>query len=76
MARATGSRVWLSVPGAKSERYIKAYYPGLPVQAFVHYGNFIGETLKIADELKLPRSLGVMIGKAVNWAEGHLDTHA
>lgn len=40
-------------------------------------GNFIGETLKIADKLKLPRvTLGVMIGKAVKLAEGHLDTHS
>ena len=39
--------------------------------------NFIGETLKIADKLKLPRvTLGVMIGKAVKLAEGHLDTHS
>ena len=41
------------------------------------YGIFIGETLKIADKLKLPRvTLGVMIGKAVKLAEGHLDTHS
>lgn len=63
--------------GAKSEKYIKAHYPDLPAQAFVHYGNFIGETLKIADELKAPRvTLGVMIGKAVKLAEGYLNTHS
>ena len=77
VARATDSPRVVISSGAKSERYIKAYYPELPVQAFVHYGNFIGETLKIADELKLPRvTLGVMIGKAVKLAEGHLDTHS
>ena len=49
---------------SKERTYIKAYYPELPAQAFVHYGNFIGETLKIADKLKLPRvTLGVMIAK-------------
>ncbi|ADV44182.1 cobalt-precorrin-5B (C(1))-methyltransferase CbiD [Bacteroides helcogenes] len=63
--------------GAKSEKYIKAYYPDLPAQAFVHYGNFIGETLNIANELKLPQlTLGLMIGKAVKLAEGSLDTHS
>lgn len=77
VACATGSPRVVISSGAKSERYIKAYYPELPAQAFVHYGNFIGETLKIADKLKLPRvTLGVMIGKAVKLAEGHLDTHS
>ena len=77
VACATGSPRIVISSGAKSERYIKAYYPELPAQAFVHYGNFIGETLKIADKLKLPRvTLGVMIGKAVKLAEGHLDTHS
>lgn len=63
--------------GAKSEKHIKAYYPDLPAQAFVHYGNFIGETLKIAAELNVPHiTLGVMIGKAVKLADGYLNTHS
>lgn len=77
VARATGSPRVVINSGAKSERFVRAYYPELPPQAFVHYGNFIGETLKLADSLKLPRiTLGVMIGKAVKLAEGHLDTHS
>lgn len=63
--------------GAKSERFVKAQYPELPAQAFVHYGNFIGETIKIAAELNVKQvTLGVMIGKAVKLAEGYLDTHS
>lgn len=63
--------------GAKSERYIKACYPELPAQAFVHYGNFIGETVKIAADLHISRvTLGIMVGKAVKLAEGFLDTHS
>lgn len=63
--------------GAKSEAYVKRLYPNLPPQAFVHYGNFIGETLKVAAELHLPAiTMGIMIGKAVKLAEGHLDTHS
>lgn len=63
--------------GAKSEKYLRRYYPGLPETAFVHYGNYIGETLKIAAELNIPHiTLGLMIGKAVKLAEGHLDTHS
>ena len=77
VAHATGSPRIVISSGAKSEKYIKAYYSGLPAQSFVHYGNFIGETLRIADELKLPHvTLGVMMGKAVKLAEGNLDTHS
>lgn len=77
VARAIGSPRVVINSGAKSERFVRAYYPELPPQAFVHYGNFIGETLKLADSLKVPRiTLGVMIGKAVKLAEGHLDTHS
>ncbi|MBR1538154.1 MAG: cobalt-precorrin-5B (C(1))-methyltransferase, partial [Bacteroidales bacterium] len=63
--------------GAKSEAFLKKRYPDLPPQAFVHYGNFIGETLKIAAECGLSRvTMGIMLGKAVKLAEGHLDTHS
>lgn len=77
VAKATNSPCIVISSGAKSERHIKAHYPGLPAQAFVHYGNFIGETLKIAAQLEIPHiALGVMIGKAVKLAEGKLDTHS
>jgi cobalt-precorrin-5B (C1)-methyltransferase len=63
--------------GGKSERFVKALYPNLPQQAFVEYGNYIGETLKIAHQLSIPNiTLGVMLGKAVKLAAGHLDTHS
>ena len=56
---------------------MKKLFPELPPQAFVHYGNCIGDTLKIADELNISTvTLGIMIGKAVKLAEGHLDTHS
>ena len=74
---AVGSSRLIINSGAKSERFVKKEYPGLPAQAFVHYGNFIGETLKIAAKLKVPLvTLGIMIGKAVKLAEGNLDTHS
>lgn len=77
VAKATRSPRIVISSGAKSEHFIKAYYPDLPVQAFVHYGNFIGEALKIADEKQVLRvTLGMMIGKAVKLAEGNLDTHS
>lgn len=77
VACATGSPRIVINSGAKSEGFLRDLYPALPAQAFVHYGNFIGETLKIAASLKVPRlTLGVMIGKAVKLAEGNLDTHS
>ncbi len=77
VAKATGSERLVINSGAKSERFIRKIYPELPAQAFVHYGNFIGETIKIAAELSMKKvTMGIMIGKAVKLAEGALDTHS
>ena len=77
VAKAIGCTTLVINSGAKSERYLKACYPELPPQAFVHYGNFIGETLKIASSLGFQQVvMGIMIGKAVKLAEGFLDTHS
>lgn len=63
--------------GAKSEKFVKQVYPELPSQAFIHYGNFIGETIKIAADLGFKYvTMGIMLGKAVKLAEGSLDTHS
>ena len=77
VAKASGSERVVINSGGKSERFVKALYPDLPQQAFVEYGNYIGETLKIASELDFKNvTLGVMLGKAVKLAAGHLDTHS
>ncbi len=77
VAKASGSDRVVINSGGKSERFVKALYPDLPRQAFVEYGNYIGETLKMAHELHLENvTLGVMLGKAVKLAAGHLDTHS
>ena len=77
VAKASGTERVVINSGGKSERFVKALYPTLPQQAFVEYGNYIGETLKIAHELNISKiTLGVMLGKAVKLAEGHLDTHS
>ncbi|WP_294476648.1 cobalt-precorrin-5B (C(1))-methyltransferase CbiD [uncultured Bacteroides sp.] len=77
VARAIGAERLVINSGAKSEKFVKSIYPSFPSQAFVHYGNFIGETLKIASEVGFSKvSMGIMIGKAVKLAEGHLDTHS
>ena len=77
VAQASGTDRVVINSGGKSERFVKALYPDLPQQAFVEYGNYIGETLKIAHELNIRNvTLGVMLGKAVKLAAGHLDTHS
>lgn len=77
VAKASGSNRVVINSGGKSERFVKALYPDLPQQAFVEYGNYIGETLKMAHELDFKKvTLGVMLGKAVKLAAGHLDTHS
>ncbi len=77
VAKASGSERVVINSGGKSERFVKALYPTLPQQAFVEYGNYVGETLKIANELDIKNvTLGVMLGKAVKLAAGNLDTHS
>ena len=77
VAKASGSERVVINSGGKSERFVQALYPELPQQAFVEYGNYIGETLKIAHEFDIRNvTLGVMLGKAVKLAAGHLDTHS
>ena len=77
IAKASGSDRVVINSGGKSERFVKGLYPDLPAQAFVEYGNYIGETLKMAHELGIQNvTLGVMLGKAVKLAAGHLDTHS
>ncbi len=77
VAKAVGSPRLVVNSGARSERFVKSLYPDLPPQAFVHYGNYIGDTIKIAQELGFREvTMGLMIGKAVKLAAGMLDTHS
>ncbi len=77
VAKASGSDRVVINSGFKSEQYLKDFYPDLPAQVFVQYGNYIGETLRIAAELEIGKvTLGVMLGKAVKLAAGNLDTHS
>ena len=77
VAKASGSDRVVINSGGKSEKFVKSIYPELPQQAFVEYGNYIGETLAIANELDIKNvTMGVMLGKAVKLAAGNLDTHS
>ncbi len=77
VAKASNSERVVINSGAKSEGCLKRFYNALPPQAFVQYGNKIGDTISIANELGFKHiSLGIMLGKAVKLAEGNLDTHS
>lgn len=72
-----GARHIVFNSGGRSERYLKQHFAGLPDHCFVQYGNYIGEALAAAGSCGIQQvSLGIMTGKAVKLAAGHLDTHS
>lgn len=76
VARAVGCKQIALVSGMKSERRLRESLPEAS-RRYVHYGNFIGEALKAAQQSGFTDVvIGIMIGKAVKLAEGHLDTHS
>lgn len=78
VAKALGVKHLVINSGARSEKKLKEKIKEtLPPQAFIHYGNFIGDTVRMAAEHGFERvTLGIMIGKAVKLAAGNLDTHS
>lgn len=77
VALANGCRELVISSGARSENYLKPLYGTLPDYAFIHYGNWIGETLeKISEGPVNKLTMGIMLGKSVKLAEGILDTHS
>ena len=74
VARAMGCDAVGLASGKRGEEALLAAEPTLRV---IHYGNFIGAALEKAHTLGFRRVvLGIMLGKAVKLAEGHLDTHS
>lgn len=74
-ARAEGERRGIGLASGKmGEEALLRAEPDLWV---IHYGNFVGAALRKAYEVGFRRVvLGIMIGKAVKLAAGHLDTHS
>ena len=61
--------------GGRSEKMLQEELGHLPDQAFIQYGNWIGETLERIQGTEIQKVwLGLMLGKAVKLAEGQLDT--
>lgn len=77
VALSLGSSHIIATSGKRSETTLKPLCPGIPQAAYVHYGNFVGETIKAANEEGAKHiTVGIMLGKAAKLAEGHLDTHS
>lgn len=77
VACAVGAQTVVLNSGARSERMVKELYPELHPSSFVHYGNAVGEALKACVDKGVAKvTVGLMLGKAVKLAEGHLDTHS
>lgn len=63
--------------GARSEKYLRSLFPNLTEQSFIHFGNWIGETLRKISISNIQKvSIGIMLGKAVKLAYGRTDTHS
>ncbi|WP_044202373.1 cobalt-precorrin-5B (C(1))-methyltransferase CbiD [Flammeovirga sp. OC4] len=63
--------------GARSEKYLRALFPDFSEQAYIHYGNWIGDTLRKIQSAPIRAvTIGIMLGKAVKLAEGQTDTHS
>jgi len=63
--------------GARSEKYLRKKFDHLTEQSFIHYGNWIGDTLKKVKTSPVQKlSIGIMLGKAVKLAAGYTDTHS
>ncbi len=63
--------------GARSEKYLRQLFPNLTEQSFIHFGNWIGETLQKISTSKIEKAtIGIMLGKAVKLAYGRTDTHS
>ncbi len=77
VALANGAGELVLNSGARSEKFLKSLFPHVPEFAFIHYGNWIGDTFEKIRESPLKKvSMGIMLGKAVKLAEGKLDTHS
>lgn len=77
VAVAAGARRIVLNSGAMSERIVRAIYPDLPQQAFIHYGNAVADALAAAAASGVEAiSVAVMIAKATKLAEGRGDTHS
>lgn len=77
VAKKNGLEEVVFTSGKRSEGILKQDYPNLPEIAYIHFGNLVGESIKLAVKAGIKKiTIGLMLGKAIKLAEGHLDTHS
>ncbi len=77
VAKGNGCAELVLTSGKRSENRVKSQFAHLPEVAFIHFGNLVGDTLKLAVAEGFKKvNLAIMFGKAVKLAEGHMDTHS
>lgn len=77
VANKSGCNEIVLTSGKRSENRLKNNFQHLPAVAFIHFGNLVGETIKLAVEEGIEKiNLAIMFGKAIKLAEGHFDTHS
>ncbi|MCG6190281.1 cobalt-precorrin-5B (C(1))-methyltransferase CbiD [Maribellus maritimus] len=63
--------------GKRSENQLRSEFPHLPDTAFIHFGNLVGDSIKLAVQQNIKKiNLALMFGKAIKLAGGNLDTHS
>jgi cobalt-precorrin-5B (C1)-methyltransferase len=77
VAMETGFREVVLTSGKRSENLIRSEFPHLSNTAFVHFGNLIGDTIRLAVEEGAEKiTLALMFAKSTKLAAGNLDTHS
>lgn len=77
VAHATGNDHVVMTTGGRSEKYAMKQYKGLPEEAFIEMGDFVGFSLKHCKRLGIKRvSLVGMMGKFSKVAQGVMMVHS
>jgi cobalt-precorrin-5B (C1)-methyltransferase len=77
VAAERGQRTLVVTTGGKSEAYAMKLLPGLPEEAFIQMGDFVGVTLRHCARRRIGQVVIVgMIGKLSKMANGKMQTHA
>lgn len=77
VAHATGNDHVVVTTGGRSERYAMKQYEGLPEEAFIEMGDFVGFTIKHCKRIGIKRvSLVGMMGKFSKVAQGVMMVHS
>ena len=76
VARAAGFAHVAACTGSTSEDAVRAHF-GLPLEAMLDMGDFVGGVLKYLRSHPVPRiTIGGGFGKVVKLAQGHMDLHS